>query len=65
MAFIVTHWEYDHTFGQQEKNPGEFRTLIVILLTVLTMALEIAAGIVYGSMALLADGLHMARTRRR
>lgn len=53
-------WQHDHRFGQQTKRPGELRTLIVILLTAITMVLEIAAGIVYGSMALLADGLHMA-----
>ena len=53
-------WEHDHTFGQDEKKPGETRTLIVVLLTAATMVLEIVAGIVYGSMALLADGLHMA-----
>ncbi|MGM0485236.1 MAG: CDF family Co(II)/Ni(II) efflux transporter DmeF [Planctomycetota bacterium] len=52
-------WKHDHTFGQDEKKPGEIRTLIVVLLTAATMVLEIVAGMVYGSMALLADGLHM------
>lgn len=52
-------WQHDHTFGQDEKKPGEVRTLIVVLLTAGTMVLEIIAGLVYGSMALLADGLHM------
>lgn len=40
--------------------PGELRTLIVILITAATMAVEIVAGVAFGSMALLADGLHMA-----
>jgi cation diffusion facilitator family transporter len=40
--------------------PGEFRTLIVIAITAATMAVEIVAGVMFGSMALLADGLHMA-----
>ncbi len=53
-------WMHDHTFGQDAKKPGEVRTLIVVVLTVLTMVLEIAAGVAYHSMALLADGLHMA-----
>jgi len=35
------------------------RTIIAIALTGSMMAVEIAAGIVFGSMALLADGLHM------
>lgn len=39
---------------------GERRTLIVVAITALTMVVEIAAGIAFGSMALLADGLHMA-----
>ena len=51
---------HEHTFGQDRKRPGEIRTLIVVLLTAATMVLEIVAGLVYGSMALLADGLHMA-----
>jgi cation diffusion facilitator family transporter len=51
---------HDHAFGQDEKKPGEIRTLIVVLLTAVTMAVEITAGVVYGSMALWADGLHMA-----
>lgn len=51
---------HDHVFGQDRPNPGERRTLIVVVITAITMVVEIAAGIVYGSMALLADGLHMA-----
>jgi len=51
---------HDHRFGQDEKRPGEARTLVVILLTTITMIVEVWAGVAYGSMALLADGLHMA-----
>ena len=51
---------HDHVFDQDQRRPGELRTLIVIALTAATMVLEIAAGLVFGSMALLADGLHMA-----
>ncbi|MEK6697289.1 MAG: CDF family Co(II)/Ni(II) efflux transporter DmeF [Candidatus Deferrimicrobiota bacterium] len=50
---------HDHTFGQDRKKSAEHRTLIVIAITLVTMAVEIAAGIAFGSMALLADGLHM------
>jgi cation diffusion facilitator family transporter len=53
-------WQHDHTFGQDRVKPGERRTRLVIALTASTMVLEIAAGISYGSMALLGDGLHMA-----
>lgn len=53
-------WQHSHTFGQDRRKPGELRTLIVVMLTAVTMFVEIGAGIAYGSMALLADGLHMA-----
>ena len=51
---------HSHAFGQDRKRPGESRTLIVIAITAGMMVVEIAAGMAYGSMALLADGLHMA-----
>lgn len=53
------HEPHSHAFGQDEVKPGESRTLWVILLTAVTMVVEIVAGLAYGSMALLADGLHM------
>ena len=49
-----------HTFGQERRRAGERRTFVVIALTTVTMVVEIGAGLLYGSMALLADGLHMA-----
>jgi len=52
-------WQHQHSFGQDVVKSGERRTLIVILITVTMMIVEIGSGIVYGSMALLADGLHM------
>ena len=53
-------WEHDHVFGQDKKKASERRTLLVVLLTAVMMVVEVIAGIAYGSMALLADGLHMA-----
>ncbi len=53
-------WQHDHGFNQDQRKPGESRTLIVIALTAVTMIVELVAGIRFGSMALLADGLHMA-----
>jgi len=38
---------------------GERRTLIVVIITAVVMIVEIAAGVAFGSMALLADGWHM------
>ena len=56
----IAKWRHDHSFGQQHKRTGEGRTLVVIALTAAFMAIEVAAGVLFGSMALLADGLHMA-----
>lgn len=56
----LNDWHHDHTFAQDQRRPGESRTQIVIAVTVLMMVVEIFAGIRFGSMALLADGLHMA-----
>jgi len=53
-------WQHDHVFGQEQKRPGEQRTLIVIAITAAMMVIEIGTGLLFGSMALLADGLHMA-----
>jgi len=51
---------HDHAFGQDARRSGERRTLVVIAITATMMGVEIAAGVLFGSMALLADGLHMA-----
>ncbi|MBX2805331.1 MAG: CDF family Co(II)/Ni(II) efflux transporter DmeF [Hyphomicrobiales bacterium] len=56
----MSSWTHDHVFGQDKARPGERRTLIIVLVTAVFMVVEIIAGLYYGSMALLADGLHMA-----
>jgi cation diffusion facilitator family transporter len=56
----LAHWRHDHSFGQDRRRPGERRTQLVIVITATMMVIEIAAGVLFGSMALLADGLHMA-----
>ncbi|MEO3432738.1 CDF family Co(II)/Ni(II) efflux transporter DmeF [Inquilinus sp. CAU 1745] len=55
----LDRWQTDHVFGQDRPRAGERRTLIVVAVTAAMMAVEIAAGLAFGSMALLADGLHM------
>ena len=55
----MSRWRHSHAFGQDKKQSGEFRTFIVIAITSSMMLVEIAAGLAFGSMALLADGLHM------
>jgi cation diffusion facilitator family transporter len=56
----IDRWRHDHVFGQDRKRPGEVRTLLIVALTAVMMVVEVSAGLVFGSMALLADGLHMA-----
>ncbi len=56
----VQRWSHSHTFGQDKHRLGELRTIIVVVLTSTMMVIEVTTGIVFGSMALLADGLHMA-----
>jgi cation diffusion facilitator family transporter len=52
-------WQHHHSFGTHLRTRGERRTLWVVGLTLTMMTVEIAAGTVLGSMALLADGWHM------
>ena len=56
----LNEWTHNHVFRQDQQRAGEKRTLIIVVLTAIMMVIEIAAGLIYGSMALLADGLHMA-----
>ncbi|OGR23239.1 MAG: cation transporter [Desulfobacterales bacterium RIFOXYA12_FULL_46_15] len=51
-------WQHSHDFSAIY-HKGERRTIQVLLLTFITMAVEIIAGNFSGSMALLADGWHM------
>ncbi len=51
-------WQHDHVFTPDNR-ANEQKTLRVVILTAGMMTLEIAAGMVFGSMALLADGWHM------
>ncbi len=56
----IRSWQHEHVFEQDKEQAGERRTVIVTLVTAVMMIVEILAGIFFGSMALLADGLHMA-----
>ncbi|MFN3944336.1 MAG: CDF family Co(II)/Ni(II) efflux transporter DmeF [Allosphingosinicella sp.] len=51
---------HDHVYLSGREEHSERRTLLVILLTAATMVAEIGGGLLFGSMALLADGWHMA-----
>jgi cation diffusion facilitator family transporter len=54
----IDRWTHPHDFEIHDRT-SEHKVLWVVGLTVLTMAVEIVAGMLFGSMALLADGWHM------
>src|SRR5215470_6617324 len=55
----LDRWTHDHVFLGAKHAQNERRTWFVVGLTVVMMVAEIAAGSIFGSMALLADGWHM------
>lgn len=56
----LDQWTHDHVFLGARHEHNERRTWLVVGLTLAMMTGEITAGSVFGSMALLADGWHMA-----
>ena len=59
-AHSMTRFQHEHVFLGAAHAENERRILVVVGLTLVMMVGEIAAGSIYGSMALLADGWHMA-----
>lgn len=57
-SHTLEQWQHNHDFAVIHEH-GERRTLQVLVLTAVTMVVEITAGFMFGSMALLADGWHM------
>ncbi len=55
----IENWQHSHDFLVKNEK-GERRTQYVLMLTAVTMVIEIIAGSIFGSMALLADGWHMS-----
>jgi len=51
---------HSHVFLGERHDRNARRTMLVIVLTTAMMVIEIVAGTVYGSMALVADGWHMS-----
>ena len=54
------YWPHDHVFLAPDHAGAERRTWIVIGVTAAMMVAEIAGGLAFGSIALVADGLHMS-----
>jgi Co/Zn/Cd efflux system component len=53
-------WRHHHAFLGAHHHEHERRTWSVVALTALMMVVEITGGTVFGSLALVADGWHMA-----
>jgi cation diffusion facilitator family transporter len=60
MEHSHARFTHDHVFLGQGHERSEARARLVTLLTAAFMVVEIVAGLWFGSMALLADGVHMA-----
>ena len=58
MKTIAEKFTHQHNFTSVNEQNVK-RTWYVLVITVITMIIEVIAGTVYGSMALLADGWHM------
>jgi len=56
----IERWQHEHVFLGATHTSNERRVRLVVGLTLVMMVGEIVAGTVFGSMALLADGWHMA-----
>ncbi len=55
----IESWRHRHDFSAIDVH-GERKTALVAVLTAVTMVAEVIAGVLFRSMALLADGWHMA-----
>jgi cation diffusion facilitator family transporter len=54
----LENWQHSHDFWV-DREQSEKKTQIVMILTAVTMVVEIVTGLLFGSIALLADGWHM------
>ncbi|TAJ38862.1 MAG: cation transporter [Reyranella sp.] len=59
-SHTMHEWRHEHVFLGAAHERNERRTWAVVGLTAAMMAVEIAGGLMFGSMALLADGWHMS-----
>ena len=59
-SHTLDDWRHDHVFLGTAHDRNERRTWLVVGLTAAMMVVEVTGGLVFGSMALLADGWHMA-----
>lgn len=56
----LSPFRHEHRYLGSDHDRNAGRTRLVLVLTALMMSAEVVAGLVFGSIALFADGLHMA-----
>ena len=59
-AHSIDQWRHEHVFLGADHDRNERRSWAVVMLCVTMMTAEIIGGMLWGSMALIADGLHMS-----
>src|ERR1700745_792579 len=59
-AYSLYSWRHEHVFLGQDHARNERRSWAVVALCGAMMVAEIVGGLLWGSMALIADGLHMS-----
>ena len=59
-AHSIKSWRHHHAFLGERHEHRERRTWLVVALTAVMMVVEIIGGMIFGSMALVADGWHMS-----
>ena len=59
-AHSIDQWRHEHVFLGAHHERNERRSWAVVALCVTMMTAEILGGMLWGSMALVADGLHMS-----
>src|ERR1700758_1592778 len=59
-AHSIDEWRHEHVFLGAHHERNERRSWTVVALCATMMTAEIVGGLLWGSMALVADGLHMS-----
>jgi len=59
-AYSIDEWRHEHVFLGADHERNERRSWAVVGLCLTMMTAEIVGGLLWGSMALIADGLHMS-----
>ncbi len=60
MSHLSHSHDHDYVIQDSKIGSNEKKTIFVVALTFITMVVEVSYGYITGSMALLADGWHMA-----